>query len=120
MKKRALRVWDRMQEMFGNTFTTQYGHVPLLTWTQAIDSLSDEQLFRGLRAVAMSGDTFPPTLPKFVALCRNEADQECRVNPTAYKQLPANPPETEEHRAARIERGKQEMAELKAKLRGKA
>lgn len=119
-KKKALRVWDRMQEMFGNTFTTQYGHVPLFTWTQAISMMTDEQLVTGLRAVAMSGETFPPTLPKFIAMCEGKATEQQAEYAPYHKLLPLDPPETEEHRAARKARGAERMAEVKAALRGRA
>lgn len=103
--------------MFGSTFVSQYGNTPLVTWVQAIATLTDEEIFNGLHAVAMSGDTFPPTLPKFVVLCRG-SHQEPHAG--MYKQLPSSPPETKEHRDARLERGRQRVEEIKAKLKGKA
>lgn len=116
-QRKALRVWDRMQEMFGNTFTTQYGHVPLHTWSQAIGMMTDEQLLTGLKAVAMSGETFPPTLPKFIAMCEGKAAGEQAEYAPYHAMLPLDPPETEEHREARKARGREKMEEVKAALK---
>lgn len=117
MKNRASRVWDRMQEMFGNTFTAQYGHVPLHTWSQAIAMLSDDELIAGMKAIAMSGETFPPTLPKFIAYCQGKADGVQTEYAPCHKLLERDPPETEQQIADRKERGREHMAKVKEALR---
>lgn len=119
-RDRANRVWDRMQEMYGNTFVTQYGHVPLLTWVQAIGLMSDEELKQGLQACAMSGDTFPPTLPAFIEMCRPPKNRPEHLRYDANDKtlgLPMNPPMSEEQKKASRERAKESIQKLKEVLR---
>lgn len=116
--RKAIRVWDRMQEMFGSSWSSQYGDAPSRTWTQALSHMTDEQIVRGLQRIALGGEKFPPTLPQFIAVCRGEDGGECRTNSAAYVQLPHNPPETDEHKAARKARGREQMERVKAALKG--
>lgn len=116
--KRAAFVWLRMTEMFGKRWTDMHGTVPPLTWVRVVDALTNEQIREGLTRIMESGVKHPPGLPEFVAHCK-------RVEPkpefAAYHAaLPLSPPETDEHKAARLARGREQMQAVKAALRGKA
>src|SRR5690606_29906760 len=108
----------RMQEMFGSSWSSQYGDAPSRTWTQALSHMTDEQIVRGLQRIALGGEKFPPTLPQFSALCRGEDSGETRTHHGAYVELPRNPPESKEHAKQRIERNAHHARELLNKLKG--
>lgn len=59
--------------MYGHTWASQYGAAAsgsaAETWGAALAGLSAQQLADGLRACVSSGDEFPPTAPRFRALC---------------------------------------------------
>ena len=58
--------------MFGaDAIERKYGAEPTPEWIDAIDQLSDEQVVNGLRGLVKSGAAHAPTLPQFVAECRN-------------------------------------------------
>lgn len=59
--------WARMGELYGNTWTQGHGEVPTPLWCQMLDSLTDEQVKRGLQACAKDTDSFPPSLGQFLA-----------------------------------------------------
>lgn len=59
--------------MFGHTWASQYGTAPTGvasdTWAAVLAGLTGEQLAEGLRACAASGAEFPPSAPRFRAMC---------------------------------------------------
>lgn len=119
--RRAAQVWLRMTELFGKRWTDNNGTTPPLSWVRAIEQLSDDQIREGLGRILHSGAKHPPPLPEFVEFCEpKNTPVECRVNPQAYKLLPLDPPETDEQKADRLARGREEIAKVRAKLRGQA
>ena len=62
-----------MAEIYGHTFTSAFGPDPTgpvgATWAKGLSGLTGQDLARGLSACLRSGDTFPPTLPRFRMLC---------------------------------------------------
>jgi hypothetical protein len=107
-----------MRETFGSVWTTQYGAVPNDTWLRGLADVTDEQLVRGLNRMIRERAEFPPNLTQFIALC-TQADPQPEISPSYHKALPLDPPETEEHRAARKARGAERMAEVKAASKGR-
>lgn len=59
--------------MFGHTWTSQYGPKPHGiggdTWATALGGVTPAQLADGLRATLALGGEFPPSAPKFRAMC---------------------------------------------------
>lgn len=56
--------------MYGNRLTRDYGDSAPVTWVNAINSLRDYELARGLRNLLAAGSGSPPTLPQFMKACR--------------------------------------------------
>ncbi len=65
--------WLRMAGMFGHTWASQYGAKPdgigADTWAAALSGITGAQLARGLRETLLLASDFPPSAPKFRALC---------------------------------------------------
>lgn len=65
--------WLRMAGMFGHTWTSQYGAAPQGiggdTWAAALSGVSGEQIAAGLKATLLLASDFPPSAPRFRALC---------------------------------------------------
>lgn len=87
-KDRANRVWSSLTDIFSVSWLDRNGDEPPRTWIWKIDSLTDEQLKRGLEActerVTAEGRAFMPNMPEFVELCKT-------VHP--YDALALPPPE---------------------------
>lgn len=68
-------VWVKLAELFGHTFTSQYGTAPngsvAETWGTALAGLTGQQLAHGLREVVKLGSEWPPSAPRFRMLCLN-------------------------------------------------
>lgn len=62
-----------MAGLFGHTFVSQYGASPdgdgAGTWATALTGVTPEQIAAGLSATLALGGEFPPSAPKFRALC---------------------------------------------------
>ena len=78
------RLWRRMGRIYGHRWASQYGAADDGTWAAALADLAEDELFAGLRACALSGDGWPPTLPEFRALCRPTR----REHAAAYRTAP--------------------------------
>jgi hypothetical protein len=61
-------VWIRLAEMYAS-FVATYGESPSDTWVRGLESLSNQQLARGLEACSKRNDSFPPNLGEFRTLC---------------------------------------------------
>ncbi|WP_396615524.1 hypothetical protein ACHZ97_14725 [Lysobacter soli] len=62
-----------MAAMYGHTWTSAYGDNPsglaADTWATALSGLTAEQLAAGLRSCVAEGGEFPPSAPRFRAMC---------------------------------------------------
>lgn len=67
------RLWQRMAEIYGHKWTSAYGEDAGAsagqTWAKGLAGLTGTQIAFGLSAALASADEWPPTLPKFRALC---------------------------------------------------
>lgn len=65
--------WIRMCSMFGHSWASQYGAKPdgvaAETWATALAGVSNAQIAQGLRETVALGSEFPPSAPRFRALC---------------------------------------------------
>lgn len=65
-------VWERMAEIYGHKWGSQYGDMPSDTWCRGVASLTDRQLARGLSACLERKDVWPPNLAEFRQLCTGD------------------------------------------------
>jgi len=68
--RRALRVWDRLTQWYGQRIAEQYGPTPPADWAAAVDQAADADVQRALTECRAKHVSFPPTLPEFEALLR--------------------------------------------------
>jgi hypothetical protein len=65
--------WRKMLALFGHTWASQYGTSPAGigadTWSAALADVSPAQLANGLRETLAAGTEFPPSAPRFRAMC---------------------------------------------------
>jgi hypothetical protein len=78
------------------------------TWGAALGRFSLDQILAGLQALDASGATFPPTLPEFAALCREQ------IKPASHRPALPVPARTADEIAA----GAEQMARIRQMLRG--
>lgn len=100
------KLWSRMIEMYGHKFMSSYGEVPSDTWSRALAGASAADLAQGVKACFQRQDTWPPTLPEFVEMCRPQA--RSLYFPDAMKALPPLRPSRE--------LAEQKISEIRAKL----
>lgn len=62
-----------MLALYGNTWDLQYGRAPegisRETWAAALGGITGPQIAEGLRACVAEGRDFPPSAPRFRAMC---------------------------------------------------
>jgi hypothetical protein len=71
------RVWNAFSERYGQRWIQQYGEFldgqqlsrTAQTWAKALGHLGLEQISRGFHEDTRRGDSWPPSLPQFLALC---------------------------------------------------
>lgn len=80
IRRAALRrFWMRMAAIYGHRWTSGFGEgcehddgkltVAGDTWQRGLTGLSEAQIAAGLQSALTSADPWPPTLPRFRALC---------------------------------------------------
>jgi hypothetical protein len=86
--QRAASVWVRFAEVFGaESLTRKFGKVPPPIWVSELDRLKDFEVDRGMRRITRYGKAYVPTLPEFLKLCREVANDEFseEQRPTALR-----------------------------------
>jgi hypothetical protein len=78
------RFWLRMAAMFGHSWVSQYGAQPDGvggdTWSAVLADLTPQQIAGGLHATSRIAADWPPTAPRFRALCLGIPTMaECRI-----------------------------------------
>jgi len=74
------RMWERMVAMYGHAWTNVHGLTPhetnstILsisgdTWSRALAGITSQQIGAGLEACVAEGGKFPPSVPRFRAMC---------------------------------------------------
>ncbi len=100
------KLWERMIEMYGHKFTSSYGEVPSETWSRALSGATSHDLAEGVKACFKREDSWPPSLPEFVEMCRPR--MRALYFPDAMKSLPPPRPSKEKALA--------ELAKIREKL----
>ena len=63
-------LWQRMGAIYGHRWSSSYGLTDIGdTWAIGLASMTPEQIGVGITACIKSGDEWPPSLPKFRAMC---------------------------------------------------
>jgi hypothetical protein len=62
---RAKRVWQRLVEWYGTRLIEQYGESPPEDWCEAVDTVDNEAVKRGLASIRSKYIAHPPTFPQF-------------------------------------------------------
>lgn len=68
-----------MEEIFPHKWSSKVGSVgssAFKTWHKGLGDLSAEQLANGLNACVHTGEDWPPSLPRFRAMCLGEDKQK--------------------------------------------
>lgn len=104
-------LWSRMIEMYGHKFTSSFGEVPSDTWSRALSGCSAEDLAQGIRACFTRQDTWPPTLPEFVEMCRAQPR-------SLYFHSPAQQGLLENHSPEKRSTALEHISQIKQMLRG--
>jgi len=67
------KLWQHMAEIYGHKWTSAYGEDAGAsagqTWAKGLAGLTAVQVGAGIRAALASAEEWPPTLPKFRAMC---------------------------------------------------
>ena len=75
------RFWTRMAEVYGHKWVSQYGEVSTengdltsaaKTWAQGLSKVSVEEIGQGFTKLLERQDGWPPSLPEFIALARQD------------------------------------------------
>jgi hypothetical protein len=68
------RLFAKLAMMYGKHWLDLWSDIPMAgvkaEWSRALTGISAEQMRLALEAIFDKGNTFPPTLPEFVSLCR--------------------------------------------------
>jgi len=101
------RIFEVMAASYGARFADAWRgtdpHTVKAVWARKLGALTPDQIRRGLESLEQC--KFPPTLPEFVALCKQAVPQAHRLK------LPAPRPTPEQR-----EQGRQRFAEIKRGL----
>lgn len=68
------RLNERMTEIFGHRWTSQYPRDALDTWAKGLGHLTREHIAVGVGNCLAGKLAWPPTLPEFIALCLTPPD----------------------------------------------
>ncbi len=74
---RAQQVWSHFSGLFGaDALKRKFGPSPPAEWADQLSYLTDAQVRRGFEVTMNAGSAHVPTLPEFVAYCRNAREFE--------------------------------------------
>ena len=75
------RIWERMASLYGYTWVNVHGESPHTqsgelsmsgdTWARSLAGITAQQIAIGIRACVTEGGEFPPSAPRFRAMCFN-------------------------------------------------
>jgi hypothetical protein len=64
-------VWVQLAEIYGKALYREHGSEPSMLWKQAIERLTDQELQRGLKNLAVQALAYPANLGQFVEACKH-------------------------------------------------
>lgn len=99
------KLFQKFEDYYGAKWAAQYGAFPRervkRTWAEALAGFTSIPDALGQALEAQKNSPFPPTLPEFLALCRNAANRRSAASPVAIEQKLT--PEEMQRNKARIE-----------------
>lgn len=82
MKSNLIFLFEQFGYMYTHKFTSTYGETAVddegnltsaaKTWAASLGDVDHEQIINGMRACKDSGGEWPPSIPKFVAMCKGK------------------------------------------------
>jgi len=105
-------LWERLTHIYGHKFASAYGETAFVdavitetakTWASGLRGLAGEQIANGLRECINCGESWPPTLPEFVKMCKGK-----RVNEFGLDYIPECYRETKRERLLESDENKEE------------
>ncbi len=120
-------LWERLTHIYGHKFASAYGESAIdehglteaaKTWASGLRGISGDQIANGLRECVDCGESWPPTLPEFVATCKGKTINGFGLDyvPEYHREVTRNPERllsSDERDKHRKEIGKKGMAGLK-------
>lgn len=116
-QEQMAELWVRMAEMYGHRWRGAYGDRDGGTWRAALRGLSADQLRAGLRACALAGEDWPPTLPVFRRRCTQDIDRSDGAAVAAAMPVSRALPQPQKVIEARRESARHWLAECRSILR---
>lgn len=96
------RLFQKFEDFYGAKWAAQYGNFPRervkRTWGEELAGFADMPAALRRAVEAQKESQFPPTLPEFLALCRDAA----RRIGTSVPSLPYHPTEEEQRKAGEV------------------
>lgn len=96
------RLFQKFEDFYGAKWAAQYGAFPRervkRTWAEALAGFAEIPDALGHALEAQKNSPFPPTLPEFLAQCRNAANRQSTSRPIALEQK-LTPEQIERNRA---------------------
>ena len=81
-EKVMARIWQRMTEVYGHRWMSAWGESSnpdgsltsaAVTWAQGLSRFTLDEIRQGFEKLVKNENEWPPTLPEFMALCREKS-----------------------------------------------
>ena len=120
-------LWERLTHIYGHKFASAYGESATdgnelteaaKTWASGLRGVTGEQIASGLRECVNCGESWPPTLPEFVAMCKGKQVNEFGLDyvPECYRETKRErlleSDENKEKRKAAHGKGMQDLKDI--------
>lgn len=69
-RKSLAGLWVVMSASFGSRWTNAFGKSAISVWGHYLEEFSDKAIVLAVESLVLSEREFPPSLPQFVAMCR--------------------------------------------------
>ena len=100
------KLFQKFEDFYGAKWAAQYGNFPRervkRTWAEELSGFSDTPSAIGKALDAQKSSAFPPTLPEFLALCREAAKRIGHATVPALPHVPTA--EERDHQREKAER----------------
>jgi len=95
--KIMINLFERFNHIYGHKFASSYGESAInakgltetaKTWASGLRGVTGEQIASGLRKCINCGESWPPTLPEFVLMCKGKEANEFGLDyiPECYRE----------------------------------
>ncbi len=130
--KLILNLWERLNHIYGHKFHSAYGESAFdengltdtaRTWATGLRGLTGDDIAKGLHECIACGESWPPTLPEFVKMCKGKQTNDFGLDYTPeyhreYNRVsPENRLSSDERDEHRKEVSKKGMADIRAAMK---